>query len=222
MDQHQPLQNRVTPFGEIVAVPQRGSLMGNRGKLHDDSKTLSQRRWARKQWVTCRLDHKGRRRTLMAPDSYTELFFLDEATALAAGHRPCGECRPERYRAFVEAWSAAHRSENDARKSRSISEIDRELHSQRVDARTRKQRRWQANIRTLPTGTIIEKPNLPGVPWLVVGNRLLRWSFDGYQEAKQVRPDEAIDVLTPAGTVMAIAGGYNVDIHPSATELEKL
>jgi hypothetical protein len=100
-----PLQNRATPFGVIVASEARGNLMGNRGCLHDDNRALSRRRWTTRAWVTCLLSFKGRRRQLMRPGHYTELFFLDEATALAAGHRPCAECRREAFRRFVDGWA---------------------------------------------------------------------------------------------------------------------
>ena len=104
-----PLQNRVTPFGELVAVPARGTLFGNRGgRFHTDAKTLSARRWASRQWICCMLDFKGRQRDVWGR-FYTELFFLDEPTVLAAGHRPCFECRRKDAEKFAEQWRAAHR-----------------------------------------------------------------------------------------------------------------
>src|SRR5262245_61405643 len=100
-----PRQNRVTPFGEVVAVPERGTFMGNRGVLHDEGGRI-RRAWLVKRWILCVLEFKGRHRAIMAPDRYTELFFLDEATGLAAGHRPCAECRRSRFLAFRDAWAA--------------------------------------------------------------------------------------------------------------------
>src|SRR5271165_1152863 len=102
-----PRQNRVTPFGEIVAVPERGTFMGNRGNLHNAEGHIK-RTWQVKRWLVCLLEFKGRKRTVMRPGFYTELFFLDEATALAAGHRPCAECRRERYNDFRKAWQSSH------------------------------------------------------------------------------------------------------------------
>ena len=102
-----PRQNRVTPFGEIVAVPERGTMMGNRGRLHDEEGRI-RRPWQVKRWLICLLEFNGRHRQVMAPDRYTELFFLDEATALAAGHRPCFECRRKSYNAFVDAWAVGN------------------------------------------------------------------------------------------------------------------
>src|ERR1700693_4875242 len=102
-----PKRNRVTPFGEIIATPERGTFMGNRGVLHDDKGRL-QRGWQVKRWIVCVLEFRDRRRTVMTPGRYTELFFLDEATALAAGHRPCAECRHERFIAFCKGWKIAY------------------------------------------------------------------------------------------------------------------
>ena len=142
------LQNRVTPFGEIVAVIARGTMMGNRGVLHDESKRLGRARWKHANWVNCVLNFRGRRRTLMTPRRYTELFFLDEAVALAAGHRPCGECRRERYRAYMDLWATACSDLSPA----TPKEVDRALHRARIDPATRGQRRYQAMIDALPMG----------------------------------------------------------------------
>jgi hypothetical protein len=127
-----PLQNRVTPFGEIVASETRETLMGNRGCLHDAHRTLSGRRWTTRAWLSCLLSFGGRRRELMRPGTYTELFFLDEATALAAGHRPCAECRREAFRRFVAGWaSGAGRAGERVR----AADMDRAIHAERIERR---------------------------------------------------------------------------------------
>ena len=125
-----PLQNRATPFGAIVASEALGTLMGNRGCLHDDNRTLSGRRWTTRAWLSCVLSFKGRRRQLMRPGYYAELFFLDEATALAAGHRPCAECRREAFRHFVGCWATgAGRAGERVR----AADMDRALHAERIE-----------------------------------------------------------------------------------------
>jgi hypothetical protein len=125
-----PRRNRVTPLGEIVAVSERGTMMGNRGILHD-AEGLIRRPWAVKRWLICVLEFRGRHRMVMAPNRYTELFFLDEATALAAGHRPCFECRRDRYLAFRDAWAAGD-PEMVGREPIRADDIDNRLHAERV------------------------------------------------------------------------------------------
>jgi hypothetical protein len=144
-----PLQNRVTPTGEIIADPARGTLMGNRGILHDADRRLGSARWRHPHWICCRLRFKGRRREVMAPRRYTELFFLDEATALAAGHRPCAECRREDFRRFQAAWRDAVGAEIAA------AAIDRALHAARIDPQTRRQTRFEAALADLPDGAFV-------------------------------------------------------------------
>jgi hypothetical protein len=125
-----PRQNRVTPFGEIVSVPERGTMMGNRGILHDVDGRI-RRRWRVKRWLICVLEFKGRHRMVMAPNRYTELFFLDEATGLAAGHRPCAECRRSRFLAFRNAWGAANRHISGSESIRAAM-MDNQLHAERI------------------------------------------------------------------------------------------
>src|SRR5258708_2471220 len=125
-----PRQNRVTPFGEIVALPERGTVMGNRGRLHDGSGQI-RRSWQVKRWLLCRLEFNGRHRAVMAPDHYTELFFLDEATGLAAGHRPCFECRRKSYNDFVDAWATGNAHDLGEGRPTATS-IDESLHAERV------------------------------------------------------------------------------------------
>src|SRR5205814_2777553 len=140
-----PLQNRVTPFGEIVAVPARGTFMGNRGRLHDAQQRLTRSRWHLKAWIICVLEFEGRHRTVMAPNRYTELFFLDEATALAAGHRPCFECQRRRYNEFRAAWAAGNLH---GPSPVTAGEIDERLHADRLD-RSRSKRTFTASLADL-------------------------------------------------------------------------
>jgi hypothetical protein len=166
-----PLQNRVNPLGELFASPARGSLFGNRGgRFHTDARTLTARRWASRQWICCVLDFKNRRRDVWGR-FYTELFFLDEPTALAAGHRPCFECRRQDAEAFAEAWRKARRLGTrpyaDA--------MDTVLHDQRLDGRTKRLHRRE--IDALPDGAFIA---LDSAAFSIRGNALLHWTPEGY------------------------------------------
>jgi hypothetical protein len=153
-----PLQNRVTPQGEIVSTPARGLLMGNRGILHNDERRLGTARWQHPHWVACRIEFRGRRQEVMRPGAYTQLFFLDEAVALAAGHRPCAHCRRTDYEAFVTAWMAAGGRSSRPR----AAEIDWQLHRERVDSLTRRQVTHPAALDALPDGVFITLPGKPG------------------------------------------------------------
>jgi len=207
-----PLENRVTPDSQIIAVPGRGTVMGNRGgMMHRTDKTLGPRRWVTKQWITCRLSFKGRWREVMSPNSYTELFFLDEATSFAAGHRPCYECRRSDAVYFAELWGEALGNGDRAKAGR----IDNALHDERLSQEGRKAT-YQARLGDLPTGTMIR-----GVDalYLVLGGRLLRWSSDGYQAAVDANPDDIADVLTPKSTVAVFRAGYDADLHETALAL---
>lgn len=198
-----PRQNRVTPTGEIISHPARGHLMGNRGCLHDDQGRLRQARWKTKAWITCRLDFGERHRRIMSPGHYTELFFLDEATALAAGHRPCFECRREAAMAFRSAWQKA------VGEVSRMAEIDQALHAARVWPRTRRQRRISADIRDLPVGAFILHD---GVPHLVRSRCILPWCPDGYG-TPTARPHIPVSVLTPAPMLKTLAAGYRPEMH---------
>lgn len=203
-----PLQNRVTPFGEILAHPGRGLLMGNRGCLHGQGLTLGTSRWRSKLWICCVLDWKGVRRPPMPPGRWTALFFLDEATALAAGHRPCGYCRRQDYLAYAESWRKA----NDLERRPKAVEMDAVLHASRVHSRTRKQKTWYASFGELPDGVMVRDGDHPAL----VRDGLLRpWSFDGYGDP--VRPwAPTLEVLTPPPSVAVLAAGYEPMLHPSA------
>jgi hypothetical protein len=197
-----PLPNRVTPFSELVADPARGLVYGNRGCLHDGQRRI-RRRYNGKRWIACRLEFKGWHRSpLLQPGRFTELFFLDEATAFAAGHRPCALCRREDYNRFVEHVGLRA----DA--------VDERLHLERVDPQTRGQRRHDAGFDELPDGTFVLHER---EPWLVLGGDLLRWSAGGYT-GRAPRPRGGACVLTPPTLLEVLRSGWQPDVpllHPS-------
>jgi hypothetical protein len=201
-----PRQNRVTPYGELAAVAERGTFWGNRGQLLDATGSLA--RFSRgRLWLICVLDFKGRRRTLWQPGRLTELFFLDEATGLAAGHRPCGECRYPRYQEFKRAWAEAFPGEPAG-----ATAMDARLHADRLAAPGIR-RSHEAALADLPDGAMVE---LDGRAWLVLGPRLLAWSHGGYRE-QRARPRRArVTVLTPRATVAVLAAGYQPVLHPTS------
>ena len=204
-----PLQNRVTPFGELIAVPARGTLFGNRGgRFHTDAKTLTARRWASRQWICCVLDFKGRQRDVWGR-FYTELFFLDEPTALAAGHRPCFECRRKDAEAFAAYWRAARR----LRQRPYAFEMDEVLHRERL--RGRAKRTHRRNVDALPDGAFV---TLDGAVFAVRGKVLLRWTPQGYGARKKQPQGAAVDVLTPPAILAVLSAGYRPHWHPSADE----
>ena len=207
-----PLQNRITPFGEIISHPARGTAMGNRGILHDAGQQLGRARWRHPHWIVCRLEFKGRRRRLMAPRAYTELFFLDEATALAAGHRPCAECRRTAFNAFRSAWQQAFQ----ATRRPPAPEIDRVLHGARVEPRSRRQITHAADLDALPDGAFVSLPDDPATAWLVLGVRLFAYAPEGYGPARARPSGSNVRVLTPRPTVAVLAAGYRPELHSSA------
>ena len=189
-----PLQNRVDPFGELQAVAERGGLMGNRGgRLHRDDQTLGGSRWKNKHWLICVCEFKGRRRDVWGR-YYTELFFLDEPTALAAGHRPCFECRRQAAKAFIAAFPGAPSH---------VEAMDEALHRERVE--NRQKRLWQAQLRDLPDGAMIARD---GRAHAVRAGMLSPWNFAGYGVPESLDPDAVEDVLTPPSTVAALKAGY--------------
>src|SRR5690625_4831612 len=164
-----PLQNRVTPFGDIVTEPWRGRLMGNRGCLHDEDGALGVRRWRSQRWIACRLEFGGRHREPMPPKGYTALFFWDDAAALAAGHRPCAECRRGDYRRFMEAWAKAGLPGGPGQGG--VAVADRHLHKHRV-TRQRRQIRFDANSAELPDGVFLVVPEIRRLPMLLWHGKL--------------------------------------------------
>lgn len=195
-----PLQNRVTPLGDVVAAPWRGAFMGNRGCLHGPDRTLGVARWRHKSWVCCLLDFQGRKREPMpmpgAPTVYTALFFWDEAAAFAAGHRPCAECRYLDYRRFTAHWTEAGLPGKQAR------EIDAKLHESRV-TRKREQIRTEAPLADLPKGTFLL---VNGQPILLSEQGPMIWR-EGYRPFQGVLP-QTVQVLTPAPVVETFRAGY--------------
>ena len=206
-----PRPNRVTPYGELIAVPDRGLFWGNRGPLLDRAGRLT--RYARGQaWVICVLSFKGRRRPQWIPGRLTELYFLDEATGLAAGHRPCGECRYRDYQAFKHAWARGVTAGGGRRTLPGAPEIDARLHESRL-IRPGERRTYQAPAAGLPTGTMVE---IGGEPWLVRDGRLLAWTPGGYAGQPVSAPSGPVTVITPRVTVAVLAAGYRPVLHPSA------
>jgi len=202
-----PLQNRVAPSGEIFASTARGSFMGNRGgAIHNERREIV-RGYASRRWITCLLEFKGRRRTVMSPGRYTELFFLDEAVALAAGHRPCAECRRERFNAFKAAWNRL-----PGGKPPLADEIDLELHSSRIHGRTEKAT-YQASLDALPDGCFVQ---IEGRSYLLLGDALVLWSPAGYIEKLPRPADLSVTVLTPEPIVRCLRQGYRPEIDKSA------
>jgi hypothetical protein len=204
-----PLQNRVTPSGDIIATPHRGMFTGNRGIIHDPAtKTLLRRRWASRAWLTCVCEFRNRRRDVMGGRSWTELFFLDEATALSAGHRPCFFCRRDDANRFRAAWEAGNGVTNIL-----ADEIDVVLHRERLDGRAKRLHKLPAPMMRLADGAMVA---LGGESYLVANGELLRWSFDGYHPAN-VSAGAAM-LLTPPSTLRALDAGYRPVLHPSAKQ----
>jgi hypothetical protein len=203
-----PLQNRVTPFGELIATPERGLVYGNRGCLHDDLGRI-RRRYAVKRWIGCRLRFRGWHRSpLMQPSRFTELFFLDEATAFAAGHRPCALCRRGDYVRFSQIWHELHPGDVGA------DAMDGRLHEERFDSTARSQRRHRLPNEPLPDGAFVAKGD---AAYLVLGDRLLRWTPAGYTDAEP--PQDRFELITPLSLVEVLRRGWDPVVpllHPSA------
>jgi hypothetical protein len=212
-----PLQNRVTPAGEIIATPHRGLLLGNRGgAFHLPDRTLGHRRWASRQWIACVLEFKGRHReAMMQPNRYTELFFLDEATALAAGHRPCFECRRRDAERFAALWGQTRGWPAPAR----APEMDLALHAERVRADGQKIT-YRAQLAALPRGAFVRLvEEASAQAYLLDNDRLLAWSPSGYQAAMPAPRRRSVEVLTPRSIVAVLSAGYRPMLHPSAAAL---
>jgi hypothetical protein len=196
------LQNRVNPFGEIISTPARGSFMGNRGVIHNERQQITHA-FKHKQWITCALEFKGRKRTVMTPGRWTELFFLDEATAFAAGHRPCFECRKEAAKRFKSCWIAGNPSYNFTMTT-SIKEIDVVIHRERIDIAKKKvlhQRMWS----DMAEGTFVVAD---GDPYLFSKGNIHRWTPFGYDSSIAVPDASLLTVLTPYSIVNALQAGY--------------
>jgi hypothetical protein len=200
-----PLQNRVTPLGELIAHPARGLVYGNRGCLHDGA-GLIRRRYDGKRWIACRLRFRGwRRHPLMQPGRFTELFFLDDATAFAAGHRPCALCRREDYNRLAALWRELHPGETGA------DAIDARLHAERTGGERRAE-----PLDELPDGSFVL---LDGEPWLVLGRGLRRWTPAGYTERRPRPHGAGLELVTPPSLVAVLRAGWDPLVpflHPSA------
>jgi hypothetical protein len=202
-----PLQNRVSPFGDIIATPERGQFTGNRGIIHDPAtRTLLKRRWTSKAWLICTCEYKGIRRDVMSGRSWTELFFLDEATALAAGHRPCFLCRRDAAQRFRAAWSAGNSTSALSAKA-----IDEALHRERLQGRQKRPHAPPAG--DLPDGAMVAAG---GYAWLVANNRPFLWSPAGYEKSSW--PTGIDGLLTPPSTLAALRAGYRPVLHPSIVD----
>jgi hypothetical protein len=200
-----PLQNRVTPSGDIIATPHRGMFTGNRGIIHDPATKTLTRRWTTKAWLTCVCEFRGRRREVMGGRSWTELFFLDEATAFAAGHRPCFYCRRDDANRFRAAWEAGN-----GVKAVSARDIDAVLHRERLDGRAKRLHPLPTPMQRLPDGAMV---TLENESYLILQGRALVWSPAGYLAARQL-PEDAM-LLTPPSTLRALSAGYRPVLHPS-------
>jgi hypothetical protein len=201
-----PLQNRVTPSGDIIATPERGLFTGNRGIIHDPAtRTLLRKRWSTLAWLTCVLEFRGRRRRVMDGRSWTELFFLDEATALAAGHRPCFFCRREDATRFRAAWEAGNACGHVL-----APEMDAVLHRERLDGRNKRLHPLPMPLHELPDGAMVQA-GADG--FLIAQARVLKWSPAGYSKVQR-EPEDAM-LLTPPSTLRALFAGYRPVLHPS-------
>jgi len=206
-----PYQNRVTPDSRLIATPERGGLMGNRGCLHNERGEIC-RTFVGKRWIACLLDFRGRRRVVMTPGRYTELFFLDEVTALAAGHRPCAECRRDDYNAFRRAWVAAGLpSRGDLP---SADEMDAHLHAERIDPTGRKTTH-STRLAGIPNGAFVVAAG-DDQPLLLRDGLFWPWTAGGYSSPVSLEAETSVRLLTPPSIAATLAAGYVPDFHPSS------
>lgn len=206
------LQNRVDPCGNLIANPSKHAvLMGNRGVLHNTERQII-RKWKFKAWITCLTQFKGNKRVIFAPNHYSELFFLDEATAFAAGHRPCAECQRQRSHQFKIMWLET----NPTNKKIKLSEIDEQLHLERIDQDQNKLT-FQAMIKDLPIGTCIEYMN--DFVMIFAVQHYLLWSFDGYKNKIEIDAESIVNVITPKSIVNIFKHGFIPHFHPSAQKI---
>ena len=202
-----PLQNRVTPTGDIVADPHRGIFTGNRGIIHDPAtKTLLKKRWSSPAWITCVCEFRDWRRKVMGGRSWTELFFLDEATAFAAGHRPCFFCRRDDANRFRAAWQRGN-GVTDVR----AKEMDAVLHRERLERSKKRLHPLPVSLAELPDGAMVQAGT---ESFMIVQGRALLWSMAGYRTADRAVVDAML--LTPPSTLRAISAGYRPVLHASA------
>jgi hypothetical protein len=204
-----PLQNRVTPTGDIIATPHRGLFTGNRGIIHDPAtKTLLKKRWSSPAWITCLCEFRGWRRPVMARRSWTELFFLDEATAFAAGHRPCFFCRRDDAKRFRAAWEMGNGVSDVSARA-----MDAVLHRERLDRGKKRLHALPMPLAELPDGAMVQQDE---DSFLMLKGRPLLWSLVGYARAK--REPESPMLLTPPSALRALGAGYRPLLHPTALD----
>jgi hypothetical protein len=201
-----PARNRVTPAGDIVAIPLRGAWTGNRGILHSDRKIV--RFHASDLWITCALEFRGRRHEQWLPHHYTFLFFHDEAVSLAAGHRPCAECRRGSYNAYRTAWAQGRGVDVPSAK-----QINQQLHGERIVRGTHRRRIHELPWAELPDGAFVL---LDATPAVVIGDQLTVWTHEGYRDKRARPPRGTASVITPPSSIAALRAGYWVQIDPSA------
>lgn len=204
-----PLQNRVLPTGDIVAIPARGTMTGNRGILHREDKVLGPSRWTHKAWICCALEWQGRKRDVMTGRNWTELFFLDEAVAMAAGHRPCGYCRRNSYKAFQDAWQTIGLGSVNAKA------MDNVLHAARILPGTRSQQTYCAEFRNLPNGTFLRQDASAMLRW---DNQTFRFGAEGYEAVKDPAPTDQVEVLTAKPMVKVLQAGFVPKVHKTLSD----
>jgi hypothetical protein len=205
-----PLQNRVNPFGALIATSARGAWTGNRGVIHNKGKEIV-RKYAVKYWITCALEYKDYRRKVMSPNRWTELFFLDEATAFAAGHRPCGFCRHADFKRFKNLWVIANGEQYGLADKTKIDIIDAIIHLERLDKNGLK-KTFKATLTTLPDGSFITFDEMSEA-YLWFEQNLYKWSFDGYTQVFQFDKDQEVNVLTPLSYIAVFKAGYVPQVH---------
>jgi hypothetical protein len=210
-----PLQNRVSPFSILTATPERGAWTGNRGVIHNADKVIV-RNHAVKYWITCELKYKNFQRKVMTPNRWTELFFLDETTAFAAGHRPCGFCRHPDFKRFKNLWLLANGEQFSLEKDTKIDIIDALIHQERLNENG-SQKTFKANLTTLPDGTFITL-NDSSKAYLWYQKKLHEWSFSGYTKVLDFAQNQEINVLTPRSYVETFRAGYLPQIHISLND----
>ncbi len=206
-----PLQNRVNPFGQIIESAGRGTIMGNRGVIHRDKKIV--RNFKTKHWITCSIHYKNARRTMMTNNRWTELFFLDEATAFSAGHRPCAYCRNKDFKLFKKLWIEANADSYNLTDF-AISKIDDILHQERMSEKGEK-RTYKSALKHLPDAVMVQTDDSDQC-YLYCNHFLLKWSEHGYTEMMKADGNKVVTVLTPKSMVNVFKLGYSCDIHPGA------
>lgn len=208
-----PLQNRVNPFSTLISTPERGAWTGNRGVIHNERKEIIKNH-AVKYWITCVLEYKGSRRSVMSPNRWTELFFLDEATAFAAGHRPCGFCRHADFKRFKDLWLKANGEQYGLTSKTKMDIIDAIIHQERLD-KNGVQKTFKSTLTALPDGTFITLDEI-GKAYLWYQQNLYEWSFSGYTKVFQIDKNQEVTVLTPLSYVAVFKAGYVPEVHFSA------